>query len=352
MTPRSFIALAIITLLTTIGAVVSSFLMPSAAPVALLDEPAFPALRANPDAVAKVTIQTKDGSVILTRTSPETWIAPDHYAYPAATERVARLVRQLNDMRLVEAKTANEARYQRLEVEDISDQSNTRLIRLEDEQGGLIAEVLMGKRHFRLTGSQPTGTYIRMLGEPQSWLASGGFELDPEIQTWLDQLVVGIPGERVARIEVQPAEGEGYAASRQAVDTPLALDNLAEGETPNEQADLRQLEGAFAQVRLADVRPMAEMTSWPEEGYTVSLSTFDGLGINAELVLIDDLPWARFTATETALPEGEAVTDEVRQEIESLNNRANGWAYQINQSVYQRLTKPRNTWIKETDGTS
>jgi len=351
MTPKSFLGLAAVTLLTTIGAVVTVFNQPSTAPVAYVDEPAFPSLRANPDAVAKVTIQTKDGSVVLVRTSPGTWNAPDAFEYPAASDKISKLVRQLNDMRLIEAKTASQGRYERLEVEDFGEEANSRLIRLEDDQGNILAETLIGKRLFRLTGTQPSGTYIRRQGEEQSWLASGGFELEPEVENWLDQLIVEIPGDQVARIEVTSAEGNAYIVSRGAKEADLALESLAEGETIKEDAELDQLASAMTRVIFARVKPRTEIT-WPEAVHTARVTTLDGFDLTAEMVLIEDEPWATFTAKNAVLPAGETVPDTVKQQVESLNNKTQGWAYQINQSLFLRLTKPRDSWVDQADGTS
>jgi hypothetical protein len=351
MTPNAFLGLAAVTLLTTVGAAIAVINEPSTAPVAFVDEPAFPTLRAAPDAVAKVTIQTKDGSVTLTRTSPETWVAPDRFDYPAAGDKISRLVRQLNDMRLIEAKTASQDRYARLEVEDLGDGASSRLIRLEDDEGNVLAEALIGKRLFRLTGTEPSGTYIRRPGEEQSWLASGGFELDPEVQTWLDQIVVEIEGDQVARLAITPIEGDGYVVSRQAPGSELAIENLAEGETADAEADLAQLADAMTSVRLADVKPIAEI-AWPDARHMAKATTFDGLEVTVELVLIDDEPFATFAASAAAPADGGAVADEVRQQAESINDKSGGWVYQINQSTFQRLTKPRESWIDQADGTS
>ena len=351
MTPKGFLGLAAVTLLTTIGAVVTVLNQPSTAPVAFVDEPAFPGLRAEPDAVAKITIQTKDGSVTLARTSPETWVAPDRYEYPAAVDKINKLVRQLNDMRLIEAKTSSQDRYTRLEVEDLGDDAKSRLVRLEDDQGNVLAEALIGKRLFRLTGTEPSGTYIRRLGEEQSWLASGGFDLDPEVETWLDQVVVELGGDQVARVEITPIEGDGYVVSRETSGGDLAVEGLVEGETVKGDADLSQLANAMNSVRFAAVKPRTEV-QWPDAYHVAKMTTFDGLDLTVELVLIDDEPWATFAAANAALPDGETLPDVVKQQIESINNKTRGWAYQINQSMFQRLTKPRDSWVDQADGTS
>lgn len=351
MTPKTFIGLAALTLATTIGAAVAVINQPSTAPVAYVDEPAFPELRAAPDAVAKVIIQTRDGAITLTRSSPETWTSSDAFDYPAAGDKINKLVRQLNDMRLIEAKTASAERYARLEVEDVGEDANSRLIRLEDGEGRILAQALIGKRLFRLTGDANSGTYIRRPGEDQSWLASGGFDLEPEVEAWLDQIVVEIDREEVAKVDVALAEGEGYSVSRAAAGDPLQFDQLADGETQKEGVNLVELASALTSVRLAAVKPKPRLI-WPQGKNVVQVSTFDGLKLTVELALIDDEPWATFSAVAGALPEDAAEADQVRQRIEAINDKTGAWAYQVNQSLYQRLTKPRDSWLEAADSTS
>lgn len=351
MTPKTFIGLAALTLATTVGAAIAVMNQPSTAPVAYVDEPVFPTLRAEPNAVAKVTIQTKDGTITLTRTSPETWTSPDRYDYPAAADKINKLVRQLNDMRLIEAKTASAERYARLEVEDMADEANSRLIRLEDGEGNVLAEALIGKRLFRLTGDASSGTYIRRPGEDQSWLASGGFDLEPEVEIWLDQIVVEIDREEVATVEIALAEGEHYSVSREKADDELEFDDLAEGETLKADASLIELASALTSVRMAAVKPRGGVT-WPEVRQVAKVRTFDGLALTVEFALIDDEPWATFSAASGKLSNDAEAADQTRQRIEAINDKTTAWAYQVNQSLYQRLTKPRDSWLETSDGTS
>lgn len=351
MTPKTFIGLAALTIATSIGAVIAVMSQPGTAPVAYVDEPAFPALREGPDAVAKVMIQTKDGVITLTRTSPETWTSPDRFDYPAAGDKINKLVRQLNDMRLIEAKTASAERFARLEVEDMTEEASSRLIRLEDGDGKVLAEALIGKRLFRLTGNANSGIYIRRPGEDQSWLASGGFDLEPEVEAWLDQIVVEIDREEVAKVEVALAEGESYSVSREKAGDELQFDDLADGETLKADASLIELASALTSVRFANVKPGADMT-WPETIHTATVITFDGMSLWVLFGLVDDEPWATFGANEAALPSGEAVPDAVKQRIESINNKTVGWAYQLDQSLFLRLTKPRESWLQTSDSTS
>ncbi len=351
MTPRTFMTLASLTLAATIGAAATVLMQPSTGPVAYVDEPAFPELRAKPDAVMRVTIQTKDGTITLNRTSPETWTTPDAFDYPAANEKVNRLVRQLNDMRLIEAKTANAERFERLEVEDVTEDANSRLIRLEDASGNVLAEALIGKRLFRLTGNANSGTYIRRPGEAQSWLASGGFDLDPDIEAWLDQIVVEIDRNEVAKVEIALAGEESYSVARETAEDALEIETIAEGETLKDGVDLIELASAMTSVRLASVKKEADVV-WPEERHQVKLWTFDGLELTVQLALIDDKPWATVAAAPGELPDDAAAADQIRQRIEAINTTTRSWAYEVNQSLYQRLTKPRSSWLEASDSTS
>ncbi|MGI9417612.1 MAG: DUF4340 domain-containing protein [Geminicoccaceae bacterium] len=351
MTPKTFIGLAAVTLVTTIGAAVAVMNQPTTAPVAYVDEPAFPELRAKPDAVMKVTIQTKDGTITLNRTSPETWTSPDRFDYPAANDKINQLVRQLNDMRLIEAKTASVERYERLEVEDMTEEAGSRLIRLEDAEGKVLAEALIGKRLFRLTGNANSGTYIRRPGEDQSWLASGGFDLEPEVEAWLDQIVVEIDREEVAAVEIALAEGEGYSVSREKAGDELQFDALADGEALKVDASIAELASALTSVRLAAVKPKDDV-AWPAERHVAEVRTFDGLELTVEMALIEDEPWAMFRAATGALPSDADAADQTRQRAEAINDKTGLWAYQVNQSLYQRLTKPRESWVEASDGTS
>ncbi len=351
MTPKAFLALAGLTLVTTLGATTSVLMQPSTGPVAYIDEPAFPELRAKPDAVMKVTIQTKDGTITLNRTSPGTWTTPEAFDYPAANDKINQLVRQLNDMRLIEAKTANAERFSRLEVEDVTGESNSRLIRLEDASGNVLAEALMGKRLFRLTGNANSGTYIRRPGEDQSWLASGGFDLDPAVEAWLDQIVVEIDRSEVAKVEVALAGVESYSVSRSSANDDLIIDNLADGEVLKEGANLSELASAMTSVRLASVK-LANDVIWPDERHVIKVWTFDGLELTMQIALIDDKPWVTVTAVSGDLPDDAAAADQTLQRVEVINNTASSWAYEVNQSLYQRLTKPRGFWLEVSDSTS
>src|SRR5918994_5690580 len=162
MSPRALLVLAAITAITTVGAVLAVLSQPTATTLRFVDEPAFPALRENPDVVAKVTLTTPEGTITLVRETGDRWSALERYGYPVDRKRVRDLVVALADMRLIERKTAQPERYPRLEVEPPdAEKAQSTLVRLGAADGAVLAEAIIGKQRYRLTGTEPSGTYLR-----------------------------------------------------------------------------------------------------------------------------------------------------------------------------------------------
>jgi Domain of unknown function (DUF4340) len=287
---------------------------PTAAPVRYVDEPAFPELRADPDAVAKVTIETPDGSFTLVRQDEGRWVAPDRFDYPVAIDQVRDLVVALADMRLVERKTSLAERYERLELRDLNAEgAKSKLVRVESADGEVLAEAIIGKQRQRLTGHQSSGTYIRRPSEAQTWLASGSVQPDLEVQNWLESEVVELPGESLRRVEVTPAQGSGYTILRDEKGGELRLEGLSEDEQLKADADLGRLANALSSVTMEDVKPRDEI-EWPDEQPTARFVTFDGLQVSVRLAKIGEEHFAAFDTEQvepavavTADGEGEAA---------------------------------------------
>jgi hypothetical protein len=374
MSPKVFLGLLVVTVITAAAALLTALAQPTAAPVRHVDEPAFPALRENPDAVAKVALTTPEGSFTLVRETGDRWSALERFGYTVDEDQVRALIVALADMRLIEAKTRLPGRYGRLEVEDVDvEDAKSRLLRVESADGNVLAEAIFGKQQHRLTGNQAAGTYLRRPGEAQSWLASGGVAIDGEVAGWLDEEIVDLDAERVARIEIRPESGPGYIAQRDAAGEPLQLADLAEGETAKEGADLDRLAAAFADLRFEDVKPRREL-AWPEAHHTAAATTFDGVELTVQLAKIDGEPWALFDARQVeamapAAPADPATGDEAAEtpaaesteavEIgegevaqgesaaetppltaSEINERVQSWAYKVSSFVFDRLTEP------------
>ena len=223
MSPKAFLVLAAVTVVTTVAAVFAILGQPAVTTLRFVDQPAFPALRENPDAVGRITLTAPAGTITLVRETGDRWSALERYGYPVDRKRVRDLVVALADMRLIERKTAQPERYGRLQVEaPDADKAQSQLVRLETADGKVLAEAIIGKERYRLTGTEPTGTYLRRPDEAQSWLASGGVQIEQEVARWLDGEIVQLDPAAIRRIEIERAGEPGYAAERDQARRPAA----------------------------------------------------------------------------------------------------------------------------------
>jgi Domain of unknown function (DUF4340) len=414
MNPKVFLVLAALTAVTTIAAVFAVLSQPTATTLQFVNEPAFPALRENPDAVAKIILSSPAGTITLVRETGDRWAALERNGYPVDRKRVRDLVVALADMRLIERKTAQPERYDRLEVEaPDAENAQSELVRLEATNGTVLAEAIIGKQRYRLTGTEPSGTYLRRLDEAQSWLASGGIQIDREVARWLDGEIVDLDPATIRRIEIQRVGEPSYAAVRDDPDGELRLAGLASDERLKEDADLSRLTGALSSVNLEDVRPREQLT-WPAEQHTARVETFDGLELSVRLAQIDDGYWAIFDAravapstptasadagaaqppasaggeTSPVQPDGGDGAADAEEPAEAavagdtdadeasgaeegsapddaseaqaappldpaqLNRRLGKWAYRIPEHLFNRLSTARSEFVADQDGTS
>jgi Domain of unknown function (DUF4340) len=412
MSPKVFLGLAAITVITTVAAVVAVLSQPAVTTLRFVDEPAFPALRDNPDAVAKITLTTPEGMITLVRETGDRWSALERYGYPVDRKRVRDLVVALADMRLIERKTAQPERYDRLQVEPPdAEQAQSKLVRLEAADGKVLAEAIIGKQRYRLTGTEPSGTYLRRPDEAQSWLASGGVQIEQAVAEWLEDEIVDVDPAAIRRIVIERAGEPGYVAARDKPDQDLRIVGLAKDEALKADADLGQLAGALSNVAFEDVKPRDQLT-WPAQQHTARIQTFDGVELTVRLAQIDEAYWATFDARAVAPTRGPApaaaeakpdVTDGAQQSTttaeaaeqdsaglvgndrtaegeqdegetggkqeasvdepaeeepaapidpDQLNQRLRKWAFRVPDYLFNRMSTARSELVQDKDGTS
>jgi hypothetical protein len=412
MSPKILLGLATLTVITMVAAVLAVLGQPAVTTLRYVDEPAFPALRDNPDAVAKVTLTTPEGTITLVRETGDRWSALERHGYPVDRKQVRDLVVALADMRLIERKTAQPERYDRLQVEPPdAEQAQSKLVRLEAADGDVLAEAIIGKQRYRLTGTEASGTYLRRPDEAQSWLASGGVQIEQAVAQWLEDEIVDVDPAAIRRIVIERAGEPGYVAARDKPDQDLRVVGLAKDEALKEDADLGQLAGALSSVAFEDVKRRDQLT-WPAQHHTARIQTFDGVELTVRLAQIDKEFWATFDAravapTQRAAPaaaeakpkatdgaqQGAATAQAAEQQSGSvsndqtaegeqdqsgeaggleevsldepaeekpaapidpdqLNQRLRKWAYRIPEYLFNRLSTARSELVQDKDGTS
>ncbi len=353
MSPKLVLSLALVTLFTALAAAVAVWTHPELSRAPVGGEPAFPLLRQYPGDVARIVVADRNGRVTVERSGDGTWIVADKHGYPADSSKVRELAVTLADMRLIEAKTAKPERFPRLEVEDVDGvDAASRTVRVQAADGTVLAEAVIGKRVFSVTGARESGTYVRRTGDVRAWLASGGLAVRADADHWLLKTIVDIAADRVREMVVMPAAGDGYVAARDDRDEDLELASVPEGRTVRAD-EVKRLASALTAVAFEDVAP-AGAVEMPAEASSLTVTTFEGLDITVESAEVEGRRWAVLSAR--ARPaEGGEESEAARDAAEAITQRSTGWVYQLSPYVADRLTRPLEELLEPPtpeDGTS
>ena len=186
------------------------------------------------------------------RETGDRWAALERHGYPVDRKRVRDLVVALADMRLIERKTAQPERYDRLEVEAPMPRSAVRAGPPGGREwhgagrGDHRQAALSPDRHRAVRDvSAATGRGAKLARERRH-------PDRPEVARWLDGEIVDLDPE-IRRIEISVRAIPSYAAGGTKPGEELQLAGLAEDEALKEDADLNRLTGALSSVRLDDV---------------------------------------------------------------------------------------------------
>lgn len=352
MSPKLFLATAIVTAITLAAAVVAVVSEAHVATVQTSNEPAFAELRKNPDAVTKIIIKDAHTAFTLNRGSDGRWSAPDKFDYPADTAKVRDLVVTMADMQLVEPKTVMPDRYQRLEVENLdAEDAKSRLVRLESQDGTVLAEALFGKAVNRKTGPANAGVYMRPVGAERAWLASGDLAPDVAVNQWLDRSIVDLAASDVRKVAVEPQASPPYAIERSKGEDDFHVADLPK-DAAVKQDDVNRLGAALANLSFKEVKP-ADQINWPETPDTATFETFDKLAIDVRLTKVEDATWISISAAYLGdqSDESDGATA-ARKQADDINQRVGKWAYQVPDHVADRLRRPLDELLDTSSSTS
>jgi len=319
MRPKGLIGLVLVTAAALIVAVVLAAGSGASSADPQSGAAVLPELAKRADDVARLTLVHGESKATLLRQGDQ-WRVEEKSGYPADPTKVHQVLLGLAELRYVEAKTRKPEFYPRLEVEDAGQKgAKSTLVTASDEKGGLLGEILAGKRRVDQLGGGVDGIYLRKPGEAQSWLARGTLDLAGDTLGWLDRKVIDLPQEKVKEAVLIQPDGSKLDIARDKPEDPLALKGSATATLKSDTA-ASEPANALAGVELADVRPAAEVT-FPKEGIAhAEYTSFDGLTIKLALVEQDGKSWARFAASGAG--DGEKAAAE-------LNAKLSPWVYAL-----------------------
>jgi hypothetical protein len=330
--PKSFAALTAVTVVVLAVAVGSYVSHSRVAEVRVSGAALFPGLAGAANRIARITVAQGAKTLALAR-DKESWSLVDRGGYPAKGEKVRALLLRLAGAELVEAKTRSKERYGVLEVEDPqAADAKSHLVRLLDDKGEAIAEVVVGKRRSEAFGPGRGGTYVRKPGEAQSWLANAEISAPIDVRDWVEPGIIDVPTAKIASLTITIPGEEALKIVRDAADTSKhALAAMPDGKKLKDSFAISAIVRAAGSIDLDDVR---RATSAPRQDDSVAeLEADGGLKITLRLRKDGDDYW--LTA------EARGADGDAKKTAEDIMRRAQGWEFKLPAGKVTSLLKRR-----------
>lgn len=333
----------------------------------------YPELKGSLNEVNTVRIFTGGNrqAVQIARKDAE-WVVTERNEYPADAAKVRKLLLNLADAKIQEEKTSNPENYATLGVEDVTAE-NASGVRIEIAGAAPTVDLIVGKQ-----GPGLESQYVRRASEAQSWLIDSDLDTSSSPTDWLAKSVLDVSADRIQSARVESAGAKPYtAAKRSRVDADFAVEGLPKGKKLSSPSAANTLATALAGLTLSDVQ-VADTFKEAATDKAV-YQTFDGLVVELQGWSRDDKRYVAFqsrydptladrfkTPSEPATAKSEddaqeatvatpAIADtdpaaagidpaaagiDIAQQATQLNERANGWVFEIPEYKYDAIFKP------------
>jgi len=381
MTPKNFVYLAAVAAASVLLAIVSFAATNQWSTGQQAGEKLLPGF--SPREVAELEVRQGDNAVVLERKG-STFVLKNRDGYPVDVAKVRSVLGPLEVAELIESKTSKAERYAALELEDPAGKTaKSRLVKLTGAKGNTIAEVVIGKQRAEAYGAgKEAGTYVRKVGDAQTWLANVELGVSAAVKDWvkttfltlesdkIGRIGIEIPGEQALKIErpappaakekdTKDAKGKKDAkepakdakeATKDAKETketeeaktppPAKLAFVAfppEGKKLKDAGAAETLARAVSSIDLEDVRKLAAPPSG-EGVSTVRIELKDGPTATLRLRRDGDAHWLSIVVT----GEGEAA----KKAAEEIAARTKDWEFRIPAFKAEAILKKRSDLLE------
>lgn len=318
----------------------------------------FPSLRDAADQIALVEVASAGDKVVsIARTADaKTWVMPAMGEYPADDAKVRTLVRSIIDAEIVEKKTASSDLYSKIGVEDPSAKdAATQQVSLKDSSGTLLAGLIVGKKQEAANyDAAKAATFVRPVGQAQSYLVRGGFQIGKENIDWVTRNVLTMDLNRFSAVVIQQPSGDvGAPGAILTITRPdKEKDDVVVGEKPldrklKDEFTPKRVLQTMASLSFDDVRKFSDVDF--SNCVTSTFTTFEHLTFTVRSVAHEGKYWVH-VAVSYAQPGSidASLTDEARQieevrraglqkEAEDLHAKLSPWAFNLTEFTAQQF---------------
>jgi hypothetical protein len=334
MRARSFLVLSAVTLVTTVAAGIAVVHQERPQTAVETGGPVLPDLADRLGDVAAVVVKDTDKHLTIHRVEGG-WALSERGDYPVEPDKVRDLVRSVLQLEKAEAKTTRPERYPRLAVENVdAPGSKSKEVILQTAAGAPVAELIVG--HTVAGIGAEGGTYVRIPGEQQAWLARGTLSPSLEAREWVQRRLIEIPAADIRQVRVTHADGSTLTAVREGPDASgFRLAELPPGGKLKRPDAADSLAQPFSDLLLEDIAAGDSQPFPKDKTMQVSITRTDGGVVRFDVVDQDGNRWLRFA-------EGAAPTN--------VPAAVRGMAFQVPAWKIEPLDQKLSDWVEPRSG--
>jgi hypothetical protein len=320
MKPQHFVALLAAALISAVVAVVAYVATrPWSAAGSASSEAMLPALKSSGDKVVAVEIE-QGGKIIKVAAKDGKWVVASQEDYPANVEAVRRLLLAASEASLVERKTAKHDKLQFLGLDDPKrNGASSRLIRFLDAKGEPVAEIIAGNKKNDAFGTNKNGTYVRKVGEDQSWLANRSLDGSAAVSDWVKTRVVDLPTDTIKTATIEVAGEPAYTIERDSDGKSHKLSQIPAGKKLKFVNSVDEIVESASYVDFKSVRKAGVSDALPSAG-KATIETDKGLKVELDIRSDGKQAWIK------VVPSGDG---EGKKDAEAMAGLVDGWEFEV-----------------------
>ena len=299
-------------------------------------EAVFPDVRGRTGGVDEIEV-ARAGTAFALERRGDGWANAGLGGYPARAELVETVLSEIADLRYLEPKTARAALYPKLAVEDSGPGAGSTRLTLGDGDGGVLADLIVGKARPRTANADRAGVYIRLPGRERAWLAEGTLDVHRDASGWSDREIVDIDARSIRSLTVRHANGEVVDLHRaEPDDRKLTLRNLPAGTSVAHQHQIDYMSGLLKGLSFVDARAGSLSDPVIASGFEVTVESADHLRVTlrAGKPAEDGSLWA---AVDAGVADDVEASDHARAEASRIASQLDGWLLKLPRRISDRL---------------
>jgi hypothetical protein len=239
-------------------------------------KPLLPELHGHVNDVTAITFTGADNKVLATlKRGSNGWSVAEKAGYPADLAKIREFLLKLDAATLIEGKTSNPKHYADLGVADVKD---------KDAKGVLVDIAGLAKPLKLIVGNYNGagggGTFVRLDGQEQSWLAKGNLSVEKNTADWEKRDLADIADARLKSVVFTGPDGKVLKVYKEhAGDTNFKVADVPKGRETSSEFAANSLGSTLAGLKADDAFAAKDMAP-DEKVYKAEYMTFDGLAID------------------------------------------------------------------------